>query len=67
MKKVDKLTLLLLSIFLGGLGIDHFMTGKTVTGLLKLFTGGGFGVWTIIDVIMIATDNFKCGPGYYIE
>ncbi len=67
MKKVDKITLLLLSIFLGGLGIDHFMTGKTGTGVLKLLTGGGFGVWTIIDVILIATDNFKCGPGYYIE
>ncbi len=67
MKKVDKMTLLLLSIFIGAWGIDHFMTGKPVTGILKLLTASGCGVWWLIDVIMIATDNFKCGPGYYIE
>jgi TM2 domain-containing membrane protein YozV len=51
------LTALLLSIFLGGLGIDQFYLGKTGKGILKLFTGGLLGVLWIIDIIMIATKS----------
>ncbi|MDE5549668.1 MAG: TM2 domain-containing protein [Clostridia bacterium] len=42
-------TITLVSIFFGGLGIDRFMLGNTGMGLLKLFTGGFFGIITIID------------------
>lgn len=42
-------TVLLVSIFLGALGIDRFMLGQRVMGLLKLVTGGGCGLWTVID------------------
>ena len=45
----DPTTLLLVSIFLGGLGIDRFMLGETGMGILKLLTGGCFGILTIID------------------
>ena len=45
----DPTTLLLVSIFVGGLGIDRFMLGDTGMGVLKLLTGGGCGIWTIID------------------
>lgn len=45
----DPTTLLLVSIFLGGLGIDRFMLGETGMGILKLLTGGCCGVLTIID------------------
>ncbi len=45
---------LLLSIFLGSLGVDRFYVGKVGTGILKLLSFGGLGVWTIIDVIFIA-------------
>lgn len=45
----DPTTLLLVSIFAGGLGIDRFMLGDTGMGVLKLLTGGGCGIWTIID------------------
>ncbi len=45
----DPTTLLLVSIFLGPLGIDRFMLGDTGMGVLKLLTGGCCGVLTIID------------------
>lgn len=45
----DPTTILLISIFLGGLGIDRFMLGDTGMGILKLLTGGVCGIMTIVD------------------
>lgn len=45
----DPTTILLVSIFVGGLGIDRFMLGDTGMGVLKLLTGGLCGIMTIID------------------
>ena len=45
----DPTTLLLVSIFLGTVGIDRFMLGETGMGILKLLTVGLCGVLTIID------------------
>ncbi|MBS6476041.1 MAG: TM2 domain-containing protein [Clostridiales bacterium] len=45
----DPTTLLLISIFLGSLGVDRFMLGDTGMGILKLLTGGVCGILTIID------------------
>lgn len=39
----DPTTILLVSIFLGGLGIDRFMIGDTGMGILKLLTCGVCG------------------------
>ncbi|WP_269078425.1 TM2 domain-containing protein [Demequina oxidasica] len=38
---------------LGYLGVDRFYLGKIGTGILKLITVGGFGIWYLIDVIMV--------------
>ena len=46
---------LLMSLFFGTLGVDRFMMGHIFLGLLKLFTAGGFGIWWLIDVILIAS------------
>ncbi|CAG9766303.1 unnamed protein product [Ceutorhynchus assimilis] len=48
------LTALLLSITLGGFGADRFYLGHWQEGIGKLFSFGGLGVWTIIDVILIS-------------
>lgn len=49
---------LLMCIFFGGLGVHRFINGKVGTGILMLITLGGFGIWTIIDVILIACGQF---------
>lgn len=45
----DPTTLLLVSLFLGSLGIDRFMLGDTGIGILKLLTVGCCGILTIVD------------------
>jgi TM2 domain-containing membrane protein YozV len=49
------LVALLLSIFLGTLGVDRFYLGHVGLGIAKLLTGGGCLVWWLVDVILIAT------------
>lgn len=61
------LVTILLSVFLGTLGIHRFYVGKIGTGILQLITLGGCGVWTLIDIIMIATGNFKDKDGNIIK
>ncbi len=59
----DWLTTLLLCIFLGGLGIHRFYTGHTGIGVVQLLTGGGCGIWAIIDLIQIITGDFRDANG----
>ena len=54
---------LLLSFFLGGLGVDRFYLGHIGTGILKLITLGGFGIWWLIDFIIIAAGGAKDSDG----
>ena len=52
-------TAFVLSLVLGGLGVDRFYLGKVGTGILKLITFGGLGLWYLIDLILIATRNMS--------
>src|SRR5713226_2689609 len=56
-------TTTLLCLFVGFLGIHRFYTGRIVSGIFQLLTFGGFGIWTLIDLIMIYTDSFTDDRG----
>src|SRR6476661_3797947 len=56
-------TALVLSILLGGLGVDRFYLGYTKLGVIKLITLGGCGIWSIIDIINIATGKLPDAEG----
>ena len=50
---------ILLCYFLGFLGVHRFYAGKIGTGILMIITFGGFGIWVIVDMVLIATGSFK--------
>ncbi|NEB77873.1 TM2 domain-containing protein [Streptomyces sp. SID14478] len=46
-----------LQLFLGYLGVGRFYIGNVGMGLAQLFTCGGFGIWALIDGIILLTSN----------
>ena len=56
-------TALILSIFLGTLGIDRFYLGYTGIGIAKLLTFGGCGIWALIDLVLIAMRSVPDSDG----
>ncbi len=55
----SRLVALLLCFFLGWAGGHRFYVNKVGTGLLMLFTMGGFGLWYFVDLIIISLGSFK--------
>jgi TM2 domain-containing membrane protein YozV len=54
---------LLLSIFLGPLGVDRFYLGHVGAGVLKLLTCGGFGMWWLVDIVLLAANGLADAEG----
>ena len=52
-----------LSVFLGPFGVDRFYLGYGVLGLVKLLTLGGFGVWWVLDVILLLLNCLRDAEG----
>ena len=63
----SRLATSLLAWFLGTFGVHRFYLGKIGTGLLMLFTLGGFGIWTLIDFIIAVTGGMKDKTGLLIK
>ena len=62
----DFTTTALLCYFLGVMGIHRFYVGKIGTGVVMFLTAGGFGIWAMIDFIVLVTGNFKDDEGRYV-
>ena len=59
----DWLTAVLLSLFVGWLGIDRFYLGYTGLGIVKLLTLGFFGIWALIDLVLIIMGRLPDSDG----
>jgi hypothetical protein len=58
---------LVLVALVGGLGIHRFYLGYTWQGVVQLLTGGGCGVWALIDLIRIITGDLQPKDGSYAK
>jgi TM2 domain-containing membrane protein YozV len=66
-KKVQsKMTMALISWFLGVFGIHRYMMGYS-NWWLMLITAGGCGIWTLIDFIRIIIGSMKMADGRDLE
>ena len=64
----SRLVAFLISLFLGYFGMDWFYLSDgnvlyMVAGLVKFLTGGGFGIWWLVDVIRILTGAWSHDGG----
>jgi hypothetical protein len=52
--RVSFVTVLVCSLFFGIFGADRYLLGYALLGTIKLLTLGGFGIWQLVDIILIA-------------
>jgi TM2 domain-containing membrane protein YozV len=57
-----KTAMILVSFFVGNLGIHRYMMGYS-NWWLQLLTFGGCGIWTLVDFIRIITGDMKMADG----
>ena len=61
----DKIVMILVCLFLGGLGIHNFMMGETKKGVFRIimsFCCGIGGILALIDLIKIAMGTYVVDP-----
>ncbi len=60
---MEKTPAILITLFLGGLGVHRFLAGKTGTGILWLCTGGLCGIGWLIDFVKVIQGKFEKSDG----
>jgi TM2 domain-containing membrane protein YozV len=61
--KKSRLVAFLLCWLFGFFGAHRFYVGKTGTAILMILTGGGLGIWVLVDLILIIIGSFKDSKG----
>ncbi|MDR2301688.1 MAG: TM2 domain-containing protein [Deltaproteobacteria bacterium] len=64
---LSKTVALLLCWYLGALGVHRFYAGKILTGVIMFLTGGAFGIWIIVDFILICLNQFTDAEGRLVN
>ncbi len=59
----SKMVAMGLCLFMGFVGAHRFYLGYTLQGAIQLFTFGGFGIWYLIDLVMIAMGKMTDAKG----
>ena len=60
---MSKTSAILITFFLGGLGVHRFMAGKIGTGIIWLLTGGCLGIGWSVDIVKVCTGSFTKKDG----
>lgn len=60
---MSKTAAILITFFLGELGVHRFMTGNIGTGIIWLCTVGCFGIGWIVDLVNVCTGKFMRKDG----
>lgn len=55
---MNKTAAILITFFLGELGVHRFMSGKIGTGIIWLLTFGCFGIGWLVDLIQVIRGKF---------
>ena len=56
---------LILALVVGVIGVHRFYLGYTGIGIAQIFTLGGCGIWTLIDIVRIITGDLQPKDGSY--